>query len=115
MIVRYPRYYGTYRYGTNPNQQLATYDYDSTFPNVNYTFTDQEDDDETGLYNYDARLYDPQLGRFISADTIVPRPWDLQSFNRYSYCSNNPLIYTDPSGHDPENGTSYSEDGLSDP
>jgi RHS repeat-associated protein len=91
--------YGTYRYGTSPDQQLGTYDYDTTFPNANYTFTDQEDDDETGLYNYKARLYDPQIGRFISADTIVPRPDDLQSLNRYSYCSNNPLVYTDPSGH----------------
>jgi RHS repeat-associated protein len=91
--------YGTYRYGTAPDQELGTHDDDGTFPNVNYTFTDQEDDDETGLYNYDARLYDPQLGRYISPDSIVPRPWDLQSFNRYSYCSNNPLVYTDPSGH----------------
>jgi RHS repeat-associated protein len=91
--------YGTYRYGTSPDQQMGTYDYDTTFPNANYTFTDQEDDDETGLYNYKARLYDPQIGRFISADSIVPRPGDLQSFNRYSYCSNNPLVYVDPSGH----------------
>jgi RHS repeat-associated protein len=91
--------YGTYRYGTSPNQQMGTYDYDTTFPNANYTFTDQEDDDETGLYNYKARLYDPQIGRFISADSIVPNPDDLQSLNRYSYCLNNPLIYKDPSGH----------------
>ena len=73
--------YGTYRYGASPNQQMGTYDYDTSFPNANYTFTDQEDDDETGLYNYGARLYDPQIGRFISADSIVPRPGDLQSFN----------------------------------
>jgi len=66
---------------------------------VNYTFTDQEDDDETGLYNYRARLYDPLLGRFISADSIVPEPGNLQAFNRYSYCVNNPLVYVDPSGH----------------
>jgi RHS repeat-associated protein len=84
------------------------------FPKVNYTFTDQEDDDETDLYNYDARFYDPQIGRFISADSIVPEPGDLQAFNRYSYCVNNPLIYTDPSGHDPSwtwgsNGNSQSE------
>jgi RHS repeat-associated protein len=91
--------YGTYRYGTSPDQQMGTYDYDTSFPNANYTFTDQEDDDETGLYNYGARLYDPEIGRFISADSIVPRPDDLQSLNRYSYCSNNPLVYVDPSGH----------------
>ncbi len=71
----------------------------SGFPKVNYTFTDQEDD-ETGFYNYKARLYDPLVGRFISADSMVPSPEDLQSFNRYSYAKNNPLVYTDPSGHD---------------
>ena len=74
-------------------------DLDGSFPDVNYTFTDQEDDDETGFYNYKARLYDPLLGRFISADSIVPEPGNLQAFNRYSYCVNNPLVYTDPSGH----------------
>jgi len=43
--------------------------------------------------------YDPSIDRFISADTIVPDPADPQSFNRYSYCINNPLKYTDPDGH----------------
>jgi len=54
--------------------------------------------DGTGLYYYGARYYDPLIGRFISADTIVPNPASPQSFNRYSYCLNNPLRYTDPSG-----------------
>jgi RHS repeat-associated protein len=74
-------------------------DYGSTFPDVNYTFTGQEDDDEVGLYNYKARLYDPVLGRFISADSVVPDWTDLQSLNRYSYCLNNPVKYVDPTGH----------------
>jgi RHS repeat-associated protein len=74
-------------------------DYDASFPNVNYTFTGQEDDDETGLMNYGARLYDPAIGRFISPDTIIPNPYDLQSYNRYSYVLNDPVHYTDPSGH----------------
>jgi len=39
------------------------------------------------------------IGRFISADTIVPYPLNPQSLNRYSYCRNNPMIYVDPSGH----------------
>ncbi len=39
------------------------------------------------------------IGRFISADTIVPYPFNPQSLNRYSYCRNNPMIYVDPSGH----------------
>jgi RHS repeat-associated protein len=65
----------------------------------NYRFIDQELDTESGLYNYDARLYDPVIGRFISPDSIVPRMFDSHSLNRYSYCRNNPMIYTDPTGH----------------
>ncbi len=64
-----------------------------------YKFTDQEQDGGTGLYNYDARLYEPETGLFIMADTIVPDIFNPQSLNRYAYCLNNPLIYTDPSGH----------------
>jgi len=64
-----------------------------------YKYTDQELDAENGLYNYNARLYDPFIGRFISPDTIVPDTYNPQSLNRYSYCLNNPIIYTDPSGH----------------
>jgi RHS repeat-associated protein len=64
-----------------------------------YRYTDQELDAENGLYNYNARLYDPFIGRFISADTIIPEPFNPQSLNRYPYCLNNPLIYVDPSGH----------------
>ncbi len=66
---------------------------------VKHKFTGQELDDETGLYYYGARYYDPQLGRFISADSIVQAPFDPQTLNRYSYCRNNPIIYSDPSGH----------------
>jgi len=57
--------------------------------------------DGTGLYYYGARYYDPQIGRFISADTIVPDRYNPQSLNRYSYVNNNPLKYNDPSGHFP--------------
>jgi len=64
-----------------------------------YKFTDQEFDGESSLYNYNARLYDPIIGRFISADPIVPQPFDPQSLNRYSYVLNSPLIYVDPSGY----------------
>ena len=46
-----------------------------------------------------ARVYDSSLGRFMSADTIVPDPFHSQDFNRYSYVRNNPLRYTDPTGH----------------
>jgi len=46
-----------------------------------------------------ARYYDPSLGRFISADTIAPSFGNPQNRNRYSYALNNPLKYTDPTGH----------------
>jgi hypothetical protein len=45
------------------------------------------------------RVYDPDLGRFISADPMVQAPGNGQSLNRYSYVWNNPLAYTDPSGY----------------
>jgi RHS repeat-associated protein len=64
-----------------------------------HRYTDQEQDAETGLYNYNARLYDPALGLFITPDAIVQDPFDPQSLNRYAYARNNPLTYTDPSGH----------------
>jgi RHS repeat-associated protein len=56
--------------------------------------------DSTGLYYYGARYYDATIGRFISADTIVPDPANPQAYNKYSYCINNPLSCIDPSGHD---------------
>jgi RHS repeat-associated protein len=70
-----------------------------------YRFTDQELDAENGLYNYNARMYDPIIGRFLSADSIVPEPFNPQSLNRYTYCLNNPLIYIDPSGHASEDSS----------
>jgi len=66
-----------------------------------YLYTGQEHDFETGLYFYNARYYDARLARFISADTIVPGAFDPQALNRYTYVRNNPIIYTDPSGHCP--------------
>ncbi len=55
--------------------------------------------DATGLLFYNARYYDPQLGRFLSPDTIAPAKEVPQTRNRYSYVLNNPLKYVDPSGH----------------
>ncbi len=49
--------------------------------------------------DYNARYYSPTLGRFISPDIIVPDPRNSQHLNRYSYVRNNPLKYTDPTGH----------------
>jgi len=66
--------------------------------NTPYKFTGKELDN-TGLYFYAWRYYDPTIGRFCQPDTIIPEPYNPQTLNRYSYCDNNPLNYTDPSGH----------------
>jgi RHS repeat-associated protein len=50
---------------------------------------------------YRARYYAQGLGRFLSADTIVPDTSNPQSLNRFSYVNNRPLNSTDPSGHMP--------------
>ncbi|MDO9154526.1 MAG: glycohydrolase toxin TNT-related protein [Paludibacter sp.] len=58
-------------------------------------------DDTNGgfcLINMNGRIYDPVLARFLSPDPYVQAPDFTQSYNRYSYCINNPLKYTDPSG-----------------
>jgi RHS repeat-associated protein len=72
----------------------------TAFP-VSRRYTGQILDDATGLYYYNARYYDPVLARFIQPDSIIPDIFNPQSYNRYSYCVNNPLRYTDPDGHGP--------------
>ena len=67
--------------------------------NTEQRFTGQRLDAGTGLYYYGARYYDPLIGRFISADTVVQGFTNPQTLNRYSYCVNNPLKYVDSSGH----------------
>jgi RHS repeat-associated protein len=69
---------------------------------TNYTsigYTGQRLDQDSGLMFYNARFYDPVLSYFVSADTIAPDKGDPKSRNRYSYVLNNPLRYTDPTGH----------------
>ncbi|GHS87345.1 hypothetical protein FACS1894201_08590 [Bacteroidia bacterium] len=61
-------------------------------------YTGHEHLDMFGLINMNGRLYDPAIGRMLSPDPYVQLPTYTQSFNRYSYCLNNPLKYTDPNG-----------------
>lgn len=50
------------------------------------------------LINMNGRVYDPLVGQFLNPDNHVQAPYFTQSLNRYGYCLNNPLKYTDPSG-----------------
>ncbi len=64
-----------------------------------FYFTGKKLDEEAGLYYFGARYYDPSLGRFITADSLVQNPGNPQTLNRYSYCGNNPVNMIDPTGH----------------
>ena len=51
------------------------------------------------LINMNGRMYDPIVGRMLSPDIVIQDEQNSQAYNRYSYCFNNPLKYTDPSGY----------------
>jgi RHS repeat-associated protein len=63
-----------------------------------YLFTGKKKD-ETGLHYFGARYFDPEIGRFITRDSLVGRKTTPQTLNRYTYCLNNPLKFIDPDGH----------------
>jgi RHS repeat-associated protein len=58
-----------------------------------------EQHDPTGTIHLRARAYDPDSGRFLSADTVQPNAPGTQGYNRYAYVANNPTTWTDPTGH----------------
>jgi RHS repeat-associated protein len=66
-----------------------------------WLYTGQRLEEGLGLYYYRGRWYDPVLGRFIQPDTIIPNPRNPLAYDRYAYVLNNPLRYSDPSGHMP--------------
>jgi len=68
---------------------------------TDYLYTGQRQETEIGLYYYVARWYDPAIGRFIQADSIVPDPGSALGFDRFGYSYNNPLKFTDPTGNTP--------------
>jgi RHS repeat-associated protein len=55
-----------------------------------------------GLYFYNARWYDPSLGRFTQPDSLIPQPGSPLAWDRYAYTLNNPVNYTDPTGNMPD-------------
>jgi RHS repeat-associated protein len=62
-------------------------------------FTGQEELTDVGLVHLNGRVYDPLIGRMMSADPFVPDPMNGQAWNRYSYVIDNPLAFTDPNGY----------------
>jgi len=93
-VVAAQRYlpYGEVRW-INSSPELS-----GTLP-TDLTYTGQRSENGPGLMDYRARFYSSRLGRFVSADTLVPNPAVPQLFNRYSYAGNNPVLYNDPDGH----------------
>ena len=74
--------------------QTGTIDATST----NRGFTGHEHLDELDFIHMNARVYDPDIGRFLSADPTVPGFYNPQAYNRYAYTLNNPLNFTDKTG-----------------
>jgi len=77
-----------------------------TIPNspilgTDFTYTGQRklDDGMGGIMDYKARFYSPALGRFLQPDSIIPDQFNPQSWNRYSYVTNRPVNFNDPTGH----------------
>ncbi len=88
-----------------------------TIDETNYGYTNQEVIPSLGLMDYNARMYDPNLGRWTQPDSIVAEAGSTQGYNRYSYSNNNPLKNSDPTGHFSEDQikdfTGHSKDELS--
>ncbi|MES9957649.1 MAG: RHS repeat-associated core domain-containing protein [Sedimenticola sp.] len=80
---------------------------------TNRGFTGHEHIDELNLIHMNGRVYDPELGRFLSPDPYIQEPYNTQSFNRYAYVQNNPLRYTDPSGYSWDDGDMSNVPGFS--
>ncbi|RHX90289.1 hypothetical protein DLM76_20725 [Leptospira yasudae] len=98
--------YGNPASGPEPGVSYVSYEpygsinrNDSYGPDIfRYKYTGQVEDKETGLYFYKSRYYDPTLGRYLQADSVVD-PKSVNGQNRYMYVEGNPVGATDPSGH----------------
>ena len=80
------------------NGQLV-YDWNNTSSGTDRGYTGHEHLDDVGVIHMNGRIFDPRLGMFMQGDPFVQDPMNLQNYNRYTYCYNNPLTCTDPSGY----------------
>lgn len=92
---------GLYQHYEYTAYGISRYTYSTTAFPISRRYTSQVLDEETGLYYYGARYYDPVIGRFVQPDTLIPNQFDPRSYDRYAYGMDNPLRYVDPSGHGP--------------
>src|SRR5574340_1798073 len=69
--------------------------------NTDYRYTGQREDQSINLMWYGSRWYDPHLSRWTSPDSIIPDPYNVQDWDRYTYVRNNPVNLVDPNGHNP--------------
>ena len=94
-------------WGRQRNAQDWTYNnvVSSTITDRGFTF--HENMTAFNLINMNGRAYDPMIGQFLSPDPFVQSPDNSQSYNRFSYCMNNPLKFTDPSGYLVTGGVSH--------
>lgn len=99
-VLRDPLAYDAW--GKRRSQDGASTDDEITGKVDNKGFTGHEMLDTVDLVHMNGRVYDRQLGRFLSADPLVQDPLNGQSYNRYSYVLNNPTNLTDPSGFQAE-------------
>ena len=87
------------RRGSNWQGIPTTADYTAIQSSTRQGFTGHEMLDAVSLVHMNGRVYDPTLGRFLSADTVIQSLGSTASINPYSYAWNDPLRFTDPSGH----------------
>ena len=62
-------------------------------------YNSQELDKESQFYYFNARHYDPELARFVTADVVIDGEDTAFGWNRYMYVHGNPIMYKDPTGH----------------
>jgi RHS repeat-associated protein len=73
-------------------------DWNGTSSGTDRGYTGHEHLDDVGIIHMNGRLFDPQLGRFMQGDPFIQNPANLQNYNRYGYCYNNPGSCTDATG-----------------
>lgn len=86
--------------GNDDASGSLVYDWSSAAGGTDRGFTGHEHLDDVGVIHMNGRTFDPRLGMFMQTDPMLQNPLNLQNYNRYGYCYNNPTNCMDPSGQD---------------